>query len=139
MQTKIRVKFDKFIQPIEIAQEWIEPGGVGIFAGFGVVGAFNKTPFTLQFIKLHVISNDECIKRHITTYKLLVHNSTLCTFVGNGSRTYLGDSGGALVINNRLVGILSWGITNKEKPDQFTRISEFTEWIEEKTGIQAMN
>lgn len=87
-----------------------------------------------------MIPNDVCIRRHESANQLLVHNSTLCTFIGYGAGTYHGDSGGGLAIDNKLVGILSWGNANniKNKPDQFTRLSEFTNWIEQKTGIKAV-
>lgn len=91
-----------------------------------------------------------------------VLNSTLCTFIGDRGGTLKGDfflkiyvffqqitivyflpgdSGGALVFDNKIIGILSWGMNSgfvKSKPDQFTRVSEFAEWIEEKTGIKAV-
>lgn len=82
-----------------------------------------------------------CIGRHESANEWLIHNSTLCTFIGYGAGTFNGDSGGGLAIDNKLVGILSWGTPeiNKNKPDQFTRISEFTDWIEQKTGIKAVS
>lgn len=87
-----------------------------------------------------MIPNDVCIRRHESANQFFVHNSTLCTFIGYGAGTFHGDSGGGLAIDNKLVGILSWGNPNniKNKPDQFTRLSEFTNWIEKKTGIKAV-
>lgn len=96
------------------------------------------TPINLKFITLRIIAQDTCARLHSSSYQVLIHNSTLCTFIGYGAGTCHGDSGGPLVINNQLVGVLSWGEaeSEKRKPDQFTRISEFTEWIQKKTGIE---
>lgn len=41
------------------------------------------------------------------------------------------DSGGPLVLHNRLIGILSWGNkVNNGFPDGFTRVSAYIEWIQ---------
>lgn len=139
LQSKTRIKFGEYVEPIPISRKWIEPGCEVLFAGFGVTGAFSLTPLQLQFIELRVISNDECIRRHTLEHQLSIHNSTLCTFIGFEAGAYVGDSGGGLTINNQLVGVLSWGLLGiKENPDQFTRVSEFIEWIEDKTGIKAV-
>lgn len=88
---------------------------------------------------MRTISNDECITRHKFKVKKFIYNTTLCTYIDYDAGSYYGDSGGPLIINNKLVGVLSWGIIRDEekqplRPEQFTRISEYTQWIEEKTG-----
>lgn len=93
----------------------------------------------LKFTNLRVISNKECVDRHVFTNQECVHNTTLCTFTNNGPGSSCGDSGSPLTIDSKLVAILSWGVPEKrQRPEQFTRISEFAQWIEEKTGIQAI-
>lgn len=68
-----------------------------------------------------------------------IHNTTLCTYSNNGPGSWKGDSGSPLTIDNRLIGVLSWGVPEKnERPEQFTRLSEFIHWIEQKTGIKAV-
>lgn len=68
-----------------------------------------------------------------------IHDSILCTFIGNGTGTCYGDSGGVLAVNKKLAGIMAWGVAYAQgKPDQFTRISNFVKWIEEKTNIIAV-
>lgn len=96
----------------------------------------------LLFAETRVISNDECVERHIakgqsSTIAYSIHHSTLCTF-DETSGFYLADSGGPVVFNNQLCGIISWGSSVREKPDQSTRISEYIEWIEEISGVHAV-
>lgn len=81
-----------------------------------------------------------CIRMYASTASdIFINNSTLCTFIGYGAGTHEGDSGGGLAIDNMLAGVLSCGFPGeKRKPDQFARISEFTEWIEQKTDIKAV-
>lgn len=38
LQTKSQITFGEFIQPIEIAKKWIEPGSDVVGAGFGITG-----------------------------------------------------------------------------------------------------
>lgn len=38
LQTATPIQFGKNIQPIQISNQWIEPGKDGVFAGFGVTG-----------------------------------------------------------------------------------------------------
>ena len=58
--------------------------------------------------------------------------SNLCTANEKGQGACQGDSGGGLVDpkTNTLCGIVSWGIPcAKGKPDVFTRVSWFLDWI----------
>lgn len=45
---------------------------------------------------------------------------------------FQGDSGGPLVENEYQVGVVSWGIPcAKGKPDVFTRVYSYLDWIKE--------
>lgn len=94
----------------------------------------------MRYTQLRVISNDDCIQMHtLKENKECIYNSTLCTF-RTDSGACKGDSGGGIVIDNKLVGVLSWGELNcaSGKPDKFTRISSMTDWIQNKTYIVAV-
>lgn len=71
----------------------------------------------------------ECVARHAVKNFQKIYDSTLCALADFRGICY-GDSGSALVTNNSLVGIASWGVPCAVgKPDQFTRISSFYDWI----------
>lgn len=86
-----------------------------------------------------MISNDECIKMHSDKPAMKIYDSTLCVIAINGAGICYGDSGGILAVNKLLTGIMSWGIAYAQgKPYQFTRVSSFVKWIEDKTNITAV-
>lgn len=78
------------------------------------------------------MSNEECRKRSMpkAPIKDLI---TLCAYSGSkGVGICIGDSGGPLFSNNKLIGISSWGVAcAKGYPDGFTRISTFVPWIDQ--------
>lgn len=87
---------------------------------------------SLKSISLTTISNVECVARHTVERKRNIYETTLCAYDDIGIGICYGDSGSALVANDRLIGIASWGKPCAiGKPDQFTRISSFYDWIME--------
>lgn len=49
-----------------------------------------------------------------------------------------GDSGGPAVIDDELVGIISWGYScgSPEYPGVYTQVYRYREWIAENTGLE---
>lgn len=148
LKTHKEVTFSERVWPIAISTKWIEPKRVGVLPGFGYTSfslfkdkAPERTEF-LRFVNLPVISNEKCLKKlKKGSDKLSLQSTGICTYAKRGSENFgnspnEGDSGGPLVIDNQLVGIISWaklfsGIS------AFMRLSEYTQWIEEQTGIKA--
>lgn len=78
------------------------------------------------------MSNKEC--RKMSMPQTPINNfATLCAYSGNkGTGICIGDSGGPLTSNKKLIGISSWGVAcAKGYPDGFTRISVFAPWIDQ--------
>lgn len=93
----------------------------------------------MKYIELRVIPNDVCIQKHLPQFRDLIQDRILCTFTGYGYGSCNGDSGGVLAIDDKLVGILSWGIPCAiGYPDQFTRISEYLDFIRINTGMEIL-
>lgn len=60
----------------------------------------------------------------------------LCTYIGFGAGTCFGDSGGVLTVENKLIGVLSWGIPcGVGRPDQFIRVSDHVAFIKNYTKL----
>lgn len=76
------------------------------------------------------MTNDECRSLHSFSAHLVTEH-TICAFSGYiGEGLCHGDSGGPLVANDQLIGIVSWiHPCATGRPDGFTRVSVFTEWI----------
>lgn len=88
----------------------------------------------LKVVELKTITNFQClIKLTKITSNPPVHKNVLCANSGKfGDGIGDGDSGGPLVtIDNKLVGVTSWAF-GEGNPSGFTRISSFTNWIDEK-------
>lgn len=62
-----------------------------------------------------------------------VTEDSLCAVSGfRGEGTCSGDSGGPLTYNGELVGVVSWGDgpCSETRPDVFTRVFNYLDWIE---------
>ncbi|KAJ0172188.1 hypothetical protein K1T71_012161 [Dendrolimus kikuchii] len=100
LKTSNRIKFGKYIQPIQLATVFIKIGTTGIVAGFGE--SENK-----EFeAKEGLVEISPCPKN--------LRRKLICSYdiVRAGS----GDSGGPLIANGRLVGVVSSGCDKVQIP-----------------------
>ncbi|XP_058829459.1 collagenase-like [Topomyia yanbarensis] len=94
----------------------------------------------LQYTTLTVIRNDEC---SLFYGPGTIQPTTLCCRGENRRSTCNGDSGGPLVLKDdkTQIGVVSFGnVIGCEKmfPMGFARLTEFTDFIRETTGVEAM-
>lgn len=93
----------------------------------------------LKTLEFETITNFKCLAKLVEiTSNPPVNSNVLCALpnrVGDGICG--GDSGGALVNDGQLIGVISWGYgcdkqfeTHAGYPDGFQRISQFTHWID---------
>lgn len=76
-----------------------------------------------------IITNAQC-RRHLPGVVIL--DSMMCAFERPGHGTCSGDSGGPMVYDDQIVGIVSGGIPCAVGfPDVFTRVYSFRDWIDE--------
>lgn len=65
-----------------------------------------------------------------------ITDRTFCTFTIVGQGNCFGDAGGVLVSNGAAIGIAAFGSVGSRcaiMPDCYTKISKFTQWIENVT------
>lgn len=102
-----------------------------VLCGWGNLNYGGPSPDNLQFINLKSLSNEECAAAHVDG-ELPIGEGVICTFTKEGEGSCNGDSGGPLSRNGKQIGIVSWGyLCAAGKPDVFTRVSAYTEWINE--------
>lgn len=80
---------------------------------------------------MKTMTNAEC-RSKVPKTPPVYNYGTLCAYSGDAKkRIGHGDAGGPLVHQNQLIGLISWNpqVVGSEKPDGFTRISEYGEWI----------
>lgn len=128
LKTSTPFVFSARVQPIALANEQMIPDSACTLTGWGYTrNKFQKTPNRLQKIILKTIDLARCQKMLGT---LPVVDSQVCTFNRIGQGACNGDSGGPLVFNGYQIGIVSWGIPcAKGKPDVFTNVYAFKDWI----------
>ncbi|XP_055317841.1 chymotrypsin-1-like [Sitodiplosis mosellana] len=121
------IRLNKNAKIIKIDRNFVGENQTAIAVGWGE----SDDKYTgLKFARMKTISNDECRRRSIAQAPIK-DNITLCAYSGPGTGICKGDSGGALIHENRIIGISSWGLPcARGFPDGFTRISEFTTWID---------
>ncbi|CRL02424.1 CLUMA_CG015168, isoform A [Clunio marinus] len=122
------------IAPIELSKEYVGGGENCTLTGWGYtipIREISTLPNELQRAELQTITNTECNQRGYN-----VGTKEICTFSRVLKGACGGDSGGPLQCNDNLVGIVSYGarICAIGLPDVFTRVSEFTEWIEQNSS-----
>ncbi|XP_025409085.1 inactive serine protease PAMR1-like isoform X2 [Sipha flava] len=116
-------------------------GEKGTVLGWGVTSfPFGDPSPTLQKIAVEVLSNFQCsrvIEDHVGL-------GMLCAAAPSLQGTCFGDSGGPLTVErdtgqNVLIGLVSYGVTGcavkSAFPDLYTRISEYTKWIDVSTSL----
>lgn len=86
------------------------------------------------------MGNADCRDIHHAEQAESIYNGTICTLRNMGNGACFGDSGGPLTANGKLIGLVSWGVPCAVGfPDQFTRVSEFLDWIKENTGLEPID
>ncbi|KAG8592579.1 hypothetical protein GDO81_000551, partial [Engystomops pustulosus] len=106
-------------------------------------------PFTLQEVELPLINYTECDKMFQVAFNLsfppeYVQKDMICAGYHEGKKDGCqGDSGGPLACETDgkwlLVGVVSWGdgCAQPNKPGVYTKVSNFTYWIREKSDLEA--
>ncbi|XP_058828424.1 chymotrypsin-1-like [Topomyia yanbarensis] len=124
----------KVIEKIGISKSFVNGGQEAIATGWGGMRQ-NGGPMSdkLQFVRLRVISEDQC--------KAKLNNigaGHICTLTKEGEGMCGGDSGGPLASKGNVIGVISFVVgypPNKGcaagLPDGFSRVSHYYDWIKE--------
>ncbi|XP_077158273.1 plasma kallikrein [Paroedura picta] len=106
--------------------------------GWGYTQERGEMEDVLQKVNIPLITSAEC---QLQYRDFRIHNKMVCAGYREGGKDACkGDSGGPLQCKHKeawyLVGITSWGegCARPEHPGVYTKVSEFVEWILEKTS-----
>ncbi|XP_053956944.1 serine protease 1-like [Anastrepha ludens] len=126
------VSFSNNIQPISlpsINQYSSYEGQWAVLSGWGYTYDGSGLNGHLKYASVPVISNSECSVFNI-------NDGIICTRTTEGRAACSGDSGGPLTVDGVLVGLVSFGGgCHSELPNGFARVSYYTNWIRDITGI----
>ncbi|XP_041669933.1 mannan-binding lectin serine protease 1 isoform X2 [Cheilinus undulatus] len=160
------VDFNELIRPVCLPPPHYKgdppappPNSLGVVAGWGIsnhntssslppsgdptslTSSLGPTSDLLQFVKLPVVSQDECQASYASrSVSYNITDNMFCAgFFEGGKDTCLGDSGGAFVMEDRVsrrwlvFGLVSWGgpeeCGSQRVYGVYTRVTKYVEWI----------
>ncbi|XP_065369161.1 trypsin eta-like [Calliphora vicina] len=122
--------FPKEIDPIALLSNVPPVNSLATIAGWGITDASANSKFSeiLQIAHVNVVDILDC-KRSYGENR--ISPAMLCA-TGDDSDACLGDAGGALVYEDKALGLISWGngCANSDFPGVYTNLVYFKEWIE---------
>ncbi|XP_045487398.1 chymotrypsin-2-like [Pieris rapae] len=123
------IVFGDRVKPISLPEFNTNADTELLLTGWGRLSYPGNLPDVLQMINVTALSVDEC--QSLFSGINPVFDSQICSLTKAGEGACHGDSGGPLVEDNRVVGIVSWGMPcARGYPDVYTRVFSFLEWIQ---------
>ncbi|CAD0205769.1 unnamed protein product [Chrysodeixis includens] len=125
--------FSDSIAPVELlrSHEEIADGDLTMVTGWGNIFETGGYPSMLQRVFVPKMSSKVCDAAYKPLYTITPR--MLCAGTDQGGKDACqGDSGGPMVYNNKLAGIVSWGLgcARPEYPGVYSKISELRPWID---------
>ncbi|XP_062124238.1 LOW QUALITY PROTEIN: chymotrypsin-1 [Drosophila sulfurigaster albostrigata] len=122
------IVFNERTQPVQLSREYPPAGATVTLTGWGAPELNWPAMEKLQTINLTVIDHADCKALWDGTDSVDIGH--ICTFTKEGEGSCNGDSGGPLMWENKLVGLVNWGAPCAVgKPDMHANTIYYTEWI----------
>lgn len=124
--------FDKYVQPIKLDKSTskLRPKLLATVLGWGLIDVYGPYSEVLRVAEIPLIKNSVCMQQLNNS---VITPRMLCAgYKEGGIDACQMDSGGPLVYNDTLIGIVSWGIgcAQPESPGVYSRVSKLRFWIE---------
>lgn len=120
------------IQTIELSNETPDRGDLIKISGWGLTKENGRVSQQVRSVYVPVLSQNDC-RTLYNDYRYVTDNM-FCASVPGLKDSCLADSGGPAVLDNRLVGIVSWGRHNEcarhNSPGVYVDIKAVKPWIE---------
>ncbi|CAK9825266.1 unnamed protein product [Anthophora retusa] len=130
---KVKNHFEKSVLesfvPMPSTGEIAETGDPAIVSGFGTLTYEGKKTNLLHWVDIQVANQTYCN----LIYNNVIHDTQLCAYDSTTVKGHCnGDSGGPLMVNGKLHGIVSWSMNCADVvyPSVYTRVSSYIDWIE---------
>ncbi|XP_034232751.1 trypsin iota-like isoform X2 [Thrips palmi] len=125
-----------YIQEATLQHRTPQPGATAQVAGWGQTSNDNlEASNTLQWTSLGIVSKADC-QNALDGFATILDDQ-LCAASSDGLEAECkGDSGGALIVDKMVVGIVSWSKKPCGKyPGVFASVPKHLPWIREKSGL----
>ncbi|XP_073846561.1 trypsin eta-like [Musca autumnalis] len=119
------------IKPIQIRETRPANGKLVTVTGWGYQEESGPSTKTLEEVEVPVVSNEQCTSLHgageITERMICAGN------LSGGKDSCHGDTGGPLVYNSELVGLVSWGrgCARPNLPGVYTYVPSLKQWVDD--------
>ena len=127
----------KLISQQDANDGYTDPGVMSWVTGYGLTKVRPPVfPTTLQKVQLPIVSDAEAD----SVWSDIPATDLMAGYINGGKDACSGDSGGPLIVpyggGYKEAGLVSWGSSNCNTIGAYTRISDFEQWITDKTGIE---
>ncbi|XP_055607556.1 trypsin-1-like [Uranotaenia lowii] len=133
LKLESRIKLSNTIQTIKLADKEPRTGSFALVSGWGDTRSSTESNDVLRAAYVPIISREDCNK----AYNGVIDNSMICAGLWEGGRdSCKADSGGPLVFDGLLVGVVSWGEGCGEAryPGVYGSVAAVLDWIKETTN-----
>lgn len=133
VQTESNFAFNMIVQPANIGGDYAEADIAATLSGWGQTSYPGSLSDDLQGLTMTTISNEACMAHFDSSEETPeIRETNICAVSANDTGACMGDSGSALVVNRRIIGLVSWGVPCAQNlPDVFTRVSMYRDWVVE--------
>ncbi|CAO1328595.1 unnamed protein product [Diamesa tonsa] len=135
LKEPISSQFSEFRVRLPVSGAYHPTGTPSVLAGWGLNATGGTIQQTLQKVDLEIFSASDCNDLHYAK----VHYTNICGGVIEGGKGQCsGDSGGPMLVDGVIVGIVSWSVkpcTVASYPGVYTGVSHYIDWIKETSGI----
>ncbi len=123
----------RFVQPVAMPSQdqQFEEGLLAVLSGWGALGSGSSAPDSLYAVDIQIVSDDACAQAYEDLgLGFFVPEDEICAGVDGPSACY-GDSGGPMVCDGLLCGVVSWGYDcdTYVAPAVFAEASHYVNWF----------
>ncbi|XP_078507082.1 trypsin-3-like [Lissotriton helveticus] len=126
-----RAKFNSYVKPITMASSCPTAGSRCLVSGWGnVLTSGVGYPVLLQCLAVPVLSRTACSN----AYPGRITKNMFCAgYMEGGKDSCKGDSGGPMVCDGKLMGVVSWGdgCAVKNQPGVYAPVCNYTAWVKD--------
>lgn len=134
---------NEFVKAIDLPVAGTVSSGEAIVSGWGLadIGSSLIIPDILQKLTVPIIPHAECSALLTSIGNTLLLPENLCTGQLNGvggQGVCSADSGGPLIQDNTVIGIVSWGFVpcgTPNRPSVFATVADYIDWIQTNMSV----